>query len=41
LEGRGHGLFKYTPAFSIVGVRIPAGAGNFSHRHHVQTGSGA
>jgi hypothetical protein len=26
---------------SSVGVRFPAGAGNFSLRHHVQTGSGA
>jgi hypothetical protein len=25
----------------MIGVRIPAGAGNFSLRHHVQTGSGA
>jgi hypothetical protein len=25
----------------MIGVRFPAGAGNFSLRHHVQTGSGA
>jgi hypothetical protein len=25
----------------VIGVRFPAGAGNFSLRHHVQTGSGA
>jgi hypothetical protein len=25
----------------MIGVRIPAGAGNFSLRHRVQTGSGA
>jgi hypothetical protein len=25
----------------MIGVRFPAGAGNFSVRHHVQTGSGA
>jgi hypothetical protein len=24
----------------MMGVRLPAGAGNFSLRHHVQTGSG-
>jgi len=24
----------------MIGVRIPAGAGNFSLRHRVQTGSG-
>jgi hypothetical protein len=25
----------------MIGVRFPAGAGNFSLQHHVQTGSGA
>jgi hypothetical protein len=25
----------------MIGVRFQAGAGNFSLRHHVQTGSGA
>jgi len=25
----------------MIGFRFPAGAGNFSLRHHVQTGSGA
>jgi hypothetical protein len=25
----------------VIGVRIPTGAGNFSFRHRVQTGSGA
>jgi hypothetical protein len=25
----------------MIGVKIPAGAGNFSIRHRVQTGSGA
>jgi len=25
----------------MIGVRIPVGAGNFSLRHHVETGSGA
>jgi hypothetical protein len=25
----------------VVGIRIPAGGGNFSLRHRVQTGSGA
>jgi hypothetical protein len=25
----------------MIAVRFPAGAGNFSLRHHVQTGSGA
>jgi hypothetical protein len=25
----------------MIGVRFPAGAGKFSLRHHVQTGSGA
>jgi hypothetical protein len=25
----------------MIGVRFPAGVGNFSFRHHVQTGSGA
>jgi hypothetical protein len=25
----------------MIGVRLPAGAGNFSLRHHVQKGSGA
>jgi hypothetical protein len=25
----------------MIGVRFPAGAGNFSLRHHVQTDSGA
>jgi hypothetical protein len=32
----GHGLDDW-----MVGVRFPAGAGNFSLRHRVQTGSGA
>jgi hypothetical protein len=25
----------------MIGIRLPVGAGNFSLRHHVQTGSGA
>jgi hypothetical protein len=25
----------------MIGVRFPAGAGNFSLRHHVKTGTGA
>jgi hypothetical protein len=38
---------RLTPAITgfvcdwMIGVRIPAGAGNYSLRHHVQTGSGA
>jgi len=35
LEGSGYGLDD-----RIFRVRFPAGAGNFSLRHHVQIGSG-
>jgi hypothetical protein len=31
----------YGPDDRMIGVRIPEGAGNFSLRHRVQTGSGA
>jgi hypothetical protein len=32
---------NYGPDDSMIGARFPAGAGNFSIRHRVQTGSGA
>jgi hypothetical protein len=34
-------LRKVLKKYSVCGVRVPAGAGNFSLHHCIQTGSGA